>query len=197
MRSCALAWLLQEHGDLEAVVLKGGYKAFRKWQHELYCYLEPNAGYKFVVPQPPKKSKKKPYLKKKKPSSEGDSQAAPEEEAAPEPAPEPVVPEVSEEEAAVKFSAELALKQAGWEGSHRSGPRVVIVAGRTGVGKTKARSNLELYPSIVLMADLKLHLLGGPARFKGTVWSSGDRFRGPRASQRLRIRIRRSQRFQP
>ena len=42
MRSCALGWLLQYHGGLEAAVLRGGYKAFRNWQHQLYCYLEPD-----------------------------------------------------------------------------------------------------------------------------------------------------------
>jgi len=46
MRSCALAFLVQTRiPGLTVYVLKGGYKAFRKWQYNLYCYLPENASY--------------------------------------------------------------------------------------------------------------------------------------------------------
>jgi len=46
MRSCALAFLVQTRiPGLTVYVLKGGYKAFRKWQYNIYCYLPVNSTY--------------------------------------------------------------------------------------------------------------------------------------------------------
>ena len=88
MRSCSLAWHLQYHGNLEPIVLKGGYKAFRAWQAEVFGYIPPKAGYKDV----------------------GQAVATP----------------------------EYVAAQQEWRARHKSlGPRIAIVGGRTGVGKTK------------------------------------------------------------
>ena len=46
MRSCALAFLVQTRiPGLTVYVLKDGYKAFRKWQYNIYCYLPVNSSY--------------------------------------------------------------------------------------------------------------------------------------------------------
>mmetsp|Transcript_7672 Transcript_7672/g.17375 ORF Transcript_7672/g.17375 Transcript_7672/m.17375 type:complete len:573 (-) Transcript_7672:101-1819(-) len=46
MRSCALAFLVQARiPGLTVYVLKDGYKAFRQWQYNIYCYLPENASY--------------------------------------------------------------------------------------------------------------------------------------------------------
>jgi len=53
MRSCALAFLVQTRiPNLTVYVLDGGYRAFRRWQYTLYCYLPPNANYDPNRPTP-------------------------------------------------------------------------------------------------------------------------------------------------
>ena len=128
MRSCALAWLLQNHGGLDAVVLKGGYKAFRQWQAQLYCYLPPQAGYKWQDPTTlPKKPKI--FVKKEMGMTEAEFESRRTEEEA-----KWLADAKSKAEAQAEAAEEAQVK---WAETHEPGPRVCIIAGRTGSGKTK------------------------------------------------------------
>jgi len=163
MRSCALAFLVQTRiPGLTVYVLKGGYKAFRKWQYNLYCYLPENASYsdsydstqnisgslsfrhrkgKNISQKQRLKraardasmsgigiAKREAAIAKLDRDREADRYATDEDLAAAE--------QEAQRKADVDASAR-AEAEVEWVNTFDQGPRIAIIGGRTGSGKTK------------------------------------------------------------
>jgi len=148
MRSCALAFLIKTRiPGLRVHILEGGYKSFRKWQYSIYSYLPENASYDASYDVHHNKKKKKKLTKKKRLKF-----------AAREAATSGIG--ISKREAAItKVRATLELEDAtntaaaeaqrledahasaqaqkAWGEMYSQGPRIVILGGPTGSGKTK------------------------------------------------------------
>jgi len=149
MRSCALAFLLQTRiPGLTVCVLKGGYKAFRKWQYNIYCYLPENASYDASCDArngPLRKGKntsKKQRLKlaARQATTSGVGIAKREAAIAQIRAQRGIqdathvealeVQRIADADAAARAAVE-------WAETFARGPRIAIVGGPTGSGKTK------------------------------------------------------------
>ena len=146
MRSHALAYLLQTRTTIRTVVLSGGYKAFRKWARMVYCYLPVNASYTCAVAAPntgkrkrdlqrlKNKSKKKNQKKQAKLSTLTDD-GLEKRRLALEKREQMLAAEdkrLEEQRIADEEVARLA-----WSNEYRTGPKVAIVGGRSGSGKTR------------------------------------------------------------
>jgi len=160
MRSCSLAFLIQTQcPDLKVYVLTGGYKAFRKWQYSLYCYLPPNANYSEHHSElkggggasahhhgtGKKRMSQKQKLKAalRKSTAKGIGATRRESDIAQADARNRelcgVGQAVKDNAARVEKDMEAAEAQrkAEWADAFDRGPRIVIVGGPTGSGKTK------------------------------------------------------------
>eukprot|EP00747_Dinoflagellata_sp_TGD_P022839 gnl/TRDRNA2_/TRDRNA2_129361_c0_seq1.p1 gnl/TRDRNA2_/TRDRNA2_129361_c0~~gnl/TRDRNA2_/TRDRNA2_129361_c0_seq1.p1 ORF type:complete len:424 (-),score=34.05 gnl/TRDRNA2_/TRDRNA2_129361_c0_seq1:217-1488(-) len=102
MRSASVGWLLRNHGDLEPVLLRGGYKAFRSWTPAIYRFLPEGCSYRAISRN----------------SSEVKNGVAPE-------------PCADELEWGRIYS--------------RHGPKIAIIGGHTGCGKTQVLHALQLH----------------------------------------------------
>ena len=148
MRSCALAFLIQIRiPGLRVYVLEGGYKSFRKWQYSIYCYLSQNANYDTSYDENHDKRKKKNFSKKKRLKFETKKAAASgigiaKREAAIAKVRATQQLENATDMAAAKsqWKAEVkasALAEKEWDLMFAHGPRIIILGGPTGSGKTK------------------------------------------------------------
>lgn len=155
MRSCSLAFLIQTQcPDLKVYVLTGGYKAFRKWQYSLYCYLPPNANYSEHHSESKggrggsggaqhhlaggKRMSQKQKLKAalRKSTAKGIGATRREADIAQANARNRERCEVGQGEKDNAARAEKEM-EAEWADTFDQGPRIVIVGGPTGSGKTK------------------------------------------------------------
>jgi tRNA 2-selenouridine synthase SelU len=152
MRSCALAFLLQTRiPGLQVRVLKGGYKAFRTWQYKVYCHLPENASYdaSYDVNNSQRKTGKKifPKTKKKRLKLAAREAATSGVGIAKREAAIAKVRALRGEEDAKDVAAAAAEREveadasaraeAEWGGLFAKGPRIAIIGGPTGSGKTK------------------------------------------------------------
>jgi len=156
MRSCALAFLVQTRiPGLTVYVLKGGYKAFRTWQYNIYCYLPINSSYSdsyydddtassnnngLLRHRKNQKMTQKQKLKRaaKDATASGIGIAKRRDSITKIRARDYVEVSVEQE---VQRKADTSLAQAKaeaeWDESFRRGPRIVIIGGPSGSGKTK------------------------------------------------------------
>mmetsp|Transcript_17623 Transcript_17623/g.26896 ORF Transcript_17623/g.26896 Transcript_17623/m.26896 type:complete len:369 (-) Transcript_17623:32-1138(-) len=147
MRSHALAYLLQVRGSFDVVVLTGGYKAFRNWARLVYCYIPVNASYTFDISRPDtakhrrelqrEKAKSKKAIKKKEARLHG-LQGDGAEKRRLAMARRDAMLEADDKAAAEAAAAELTAARAEWSNQFPNPtPRIVIVGGRSGSGKTR------------------------------------------------------------
>jgi tRNA 2-selenouridine synthase len=151
MRSCALAFLLQSRiPGLQVRVLKDGYKAFRRWQSRVYCYLPENASYDSsydVNNTSQRKTGKKGFPIKKRMKLAAREAAtsgvgiAKREAAIAKARALRGVEEAKDVAAAAaerKVEADASARaEAEWGQVFAKGPRIAIIGGPTGSGKTK------------------------------------------------------------
>ena len=158
MRSCALAFLVQTRiPGLTVYVLKGGYKAFRKWQYNIYCYLPINSTYSdsygdddAMAPtnnnglklrhRKNKKMTQKQRLKRAVREASASGIGIEKRRASITKVRERDYMEVSVEQEVqrkIDISLAQAKAEADWEAQFSRGPRIAIIGGPTGSGKTK------------------------------------------------------------
>lgn len=153
MRSCALAFLVQTRiPGLTVYVLKDGYKAFRNWQYSLYCYLPANASYSDSYSGSTSNSsglrrhrmgnmsqKQRIKQEKRNASASGIGIAQREASIAKIRArnQSPTRTDVTIAAAATAAENDAAQGKAEWVKRFNQGPRIAIIGGPTGSGKTK------------------------------------------------------------
>jgi tRNA 2-selenouridine synthase len=160
MRSCALAFLVQTRiPGLTVYVLKGGYKAYRKWQYNIYCYLPINSSYSDSYDDDTASASSNPHgllrhgkhkkmtpkqrLKRavREASASGigiaNRQAAIARVRARDYVEVSVEQDVQRKTDTIIASLAQAEAEAEWEARFSRGPRIAILGGPTGSGKTK------------------------------------------------------------
>ena len=147
MRSHALAYLLQTRTQYHTIVLTGGYKAFRKWARLVYCYTPPNASYTCTQPGTAHSGKRKRELQRQKGKSKKQSQKKAERlQNLTEQGMEKRRIALAKREERLTAQDKAAEEQAiaedlaarlEWSATFQPGPRIVIVGGRSGSGKTR------------------------------------------------------------
>ena len=151
MRSCALAFLVQTRiPGLTVYVLKGGYKAFRNWQYSLYCYLPANASYSDSYSGSASNGRRrnrmgnmseKQRIKQEKRNASVSGAGIAQRDAAIARVrarnQSPTRTDVTVAAAVAAADNDAAEGKAEWVKTFNQGPRIAIIGGPTGSGKTK------------------------------------------------------------
>lgn len=170
MRSSALAYLLQVRCNFDVVVLDGGYKKFRHWARLVYCYIPKDSSYSCNGKLKAESAKHKREMRRNKAKNKGkllhkeekvkrfEGDGAEKRRLAI--ARREQMLEEDDKIAAEVAAAELVTAKSEWASKFsKPAPKIVIVGGRSGSGKTRVLLALrdELGQQIIDLEGLANH----------------------------------------